>query len=100
MNTIVYTNHIRFEWDENKNNSNIERHGIDFCDVQLIFAHPMLIKMDNRKDYGEKRWIELGLLYEIVVVIVFTKRKDITRVISIRRANKNEQKIYQETFKK
>ena len=58
----------------------------------------MLVKTDTRKDYGEKRLVGLGLLFEVVVVIVFTKRGDVIRVISIRRANKNERKIYQEKF--
>lgn len=46
---------MNFEWDKNKNETNIECHGIDFCDAYLIFEHPMLIKTDTRKDYGEKR---------------------------------------------
>jgi len=89
---------MEFEWDANKNKTNIRAHGIDFCDTHLIFTNPMLIKMDTRKDYGEKRLVGLGLLYEAAVVIVFTKRGDKIRVISIRRANRNERKIYQERF--
>ena len=87
-----------FEWDDNKNTINIKRHGIDFHDAYLLFENPMLLKVDNRKDYGERRLIGLGLLFEVVVVIVFTKRGDAIRVISIRRANKNERKVYQEKF--
>lgn len=89
---------MKFEWDENKNETNIERHEIDFHDAHFIFDHPMLVKTDTRKDYGEKRLVGLGLLFEVEVVIVFTKRSDNIRVISIRRANKNERKIYQEKF--
>lgn len=89
---------MKFEWDENKNEANIERHGIDFYDAHSIFEHPMLIKADTRKDYGEKRLVGLGLLFEVEIVIIFTKRGDSIRVISIRRANKNERKIYQEKF--
>jgi uncharacterized protein len=89
---------MKFEWDKNKNETNIERHEIDFNDAHLIFEHPMLIKTDTRKDYGEKRLIGLGLLFEVEIVIVFTKRGANIRVISIRRANRNERKIYQEKF--
>lgn len=89
---------MRFEWDENKNKKNIKHHRIDSYDAHLIFEHPMLIKLDTRKDYGEKRLVGLGLLFEVEVVIVFTKRADDIRVISIRRANKNERKVYQEKF--
>ena len=91
---------MKFEWDENKNKINIRVHGVDFRDTYLIFEHPMLIKTDTRKDYGEKRLVGLGLLYEVVIVIVFTKRSDAVRVISIRRANRNERKVYQEKFSK
>ena len=89
---------MKFEWDKNKNERNIKHHEIDFHDAASIFEHPMLVKTDTRKDYGEKRLVGLGLLFEVVVVIVFTKRGDVIRVISIRRANKNERKIYQEKF--
>ena len=87
-----------FEWDENKNKANISVHEIDFRDAHLIFEHPMLIKADTRKDYGEQRLVGLGVLYGTVIVIVFTKRSGAVRVISIRRANRNERKIYEEKF--
>jgi uncharacterized protein len=88
----------KFEWDDNKNKVNIQQHEIDFHDAKLIFRHPMLIKTDTRKDYGEKRLVGLGLLHDAVVVIVFTRRKDVIRIISIRRANKNERKIWHKKF--
>ncbi len=91
---------MKFEWDENKNRSNISVHGIDFRDAYLVFEKPILIKTDTRKNYGEERLIGLGELFNAVIVIIFTKRVDSIRVISIRRANKNERKIYQEKIKK
>ncbi len=97
---MVYTTNMRFEWDENKNNKNISVHGIDFRDAHLIFENPVLIKKDNRKDYGEERLIGLGELFKVTIIIIFTKRASAIRVISIRRANENERKIYQEKFKK
>lgn len=45
-------------------------------------SHPMLVKIDTRKDYGEQRLIGLGKLDGAVVVIVFTKRSNVTRIIS------------------
>jgi len=73
---------MEFEWDNNKNLINIRVHGIDFLDACRIFEHPMLVKGDTRKDYGEQRLVGLGLLYETVIVIVFTKRGNAIRVIS------------------
>lgn len=91
---------MKLEWDDYKNAANIRHHGIDFCDAVLIFEQPTLVKIDTRKDYGETRLIGLGLLFGVVVVIVFTRRGDYIRVISIRRANKHERKVYQEKFAK
>jgi len=90
---------IEFEWDSNKNQSNINVHGIDFHDAWRIFESPMLSKVDNRKDYGEERWISLGQLDAAVVVVVYTIRNSKIRIISIRRANHDERKIYKEKFK-
>ena len=88
-----------FEWDENKNKSNIQKHGIDFNDSANIFDHAMVIKLDKRADYGESRWIGLGQLESIVIIIVFTKRNDRMRIISIRKASKQERRIYFEKSK-
>lgn len=86
---------MEFEWDESKNHTNIRKHGIDFCDTWQIFEHPLLQKLDVRKDYGERRWIGMGLIDDAVVIIVYTLRGQKIRVISVRRANHHERKIYQ-----
>jgi uncharacterized DUF497 family protein len=83
-----------FEWDENKNIGNIKKHGIDFKDSLKIFSNTMITKVDNRKNYKEKGWISLGNLENIIVILVYTKRGKIIRIISIRKANKSERKIY------
>lgn len=87
---------LRFEWDSNKNDINIKKHGIDFSDLPKSFTFPMLRKEDKRKDYGEKRWIALVEVYKICIVIVYSIRKDTIRIISARKANKKERKIYHE----
>lgn len=82
---------MNFEWDEQKNEANIHKHGFDFTDAWEIFESPMLTAPDTREDYGEKRWIGIGFLRERVVVIVFAERSDdIIRVISMRKAIKHE----------
>jgi len=88
---------MNFEWDENKNVTNIRKHKIDFIDVPHVFENAMLIDYDNTQDYGEERWIGIGLLLNIVVVVVFTERNNNTiRIISARKANRNERKRYYE----
>ncbi len=52
---------MKFDWDENKNQINIKRHGFDFSDAHKVFDHPMLANLDTCEDYGEDRWIGIGL---------------------------------------
>ena len=89
---------MKFEWDENKNEKNIEKHGIDFHDAEEIFTNSMLVKEDKRRDYGEKRYIALGLLRKFVVVVVYTIRVAVIRIIPIQKANKKERNTYYERF--
>lgn len=86
---------MHFEWDENKNTLNIRKHKIDFSDVPAIFDGTVFIDYDAREEYGEDRWIGIGLLRGIVVVVVFTERgQDTIRLISARKANRNECERY------
>ncbi len=76
---------------------NIRKHKIDFADIPMMFEKSMLVQYDNRQDYSEDRWIGIGLLRDIVAVVVFTERDNNTiRIISARKANKNEKKQYYE----
>lgn len=78
-----------------KNSANIKNHDIDFSDAWRIFERPMVIKADTRRNYGEERWIALRRLLETAVTIVYTYRSKKIRIISIRRANRNERKTYE-----
>ena len=83
-----------FEWDEAKRLANIRKHGIDFLDVPEVFDGDTVTVEDNRYDYGEQRFVTLGLLQGILVAVVHTERGDSTRIISTRKATKYEQRIY------
>ena len=85
---------MEFEWDENKRLFNIRKHGIDFADAEAVFEGDTVTVEDNRFDYGEVRFITLGLLEDDVVVVVHTERKNKIRIISIRKATKNERTNY------
>lgn len=86
---------MSFAWDEVKNEINIRRHGIDFADVPMVFNSPMLTDIDDRIEYGEDRWISIGVLSHIVVVVVWTERdSDTIRIISARKANRHERQRY------
>ncbi len=85
-----------FEWDEAKNRENFAKHGLDFNDSPQVFARECITYRDERFDYGEERFITFGLLDSRVVVIAHTPRDGETRIISMRKGNRREQKIYQE----
>ena len=91
---------MEFVWDEKKNRLNIKKHGFDFADAWEVFNKVLLASLDDSQDYGEQRWIGIGMLNNgIVVVIVFVEQDDDTiRIISMRKANKNEQKIFFENL--
>ncbi|HSK70340.1 MAG TPA: BrnT family toxin [Pyrinomonadaceae bacterium] len=91
---------MEFEWDEDKNRENIRKHDLDFADAWQIFDAPMLIEIDNREDYGEERFIGIGLLKNFIVVVVFTEsEKDIIRVISLRKALKYERERFEKAIR-
>jgi uncharacterized protein len=51
-----------FEWDEATNRANIRKHGFDFADAEEMFRGTMLVRPDARDDYGEERWIGIGMI--------------------------------------
>jgi len=85
---------MRFEWDEAKRESNLLKHGIDFIEVEKVFEGEIVTILDVRFDYGEERFITLGLLDGRVVVIVHTETDDLIRLISARKATSNEEISY------
>jgi uncharacterized DUF497 family protein len=52
----------RFEWDEKKNRQNFKKHGFDFADAEGMFRGFLLVRPDTREDYGEERWIGIGMI--------------------------------------
>ena len=85
---------MHFEWDDAKNERNIQQHGIDFLDVPALFDGPMLTELDDRMEYGEDRWVSIGMLSTLAAVVVWTERDgDTIRLISARKANKYERQV-------
>jgi uncharacterized DUF497 family protein len=84
------------EWDECKSLSNLEKHNLDFNAAHEIFNDFCLEQNDNRKPYGETRYILIGMYHGREAVMVYTQRGHKKRIISLRKANEREQKIYQQ----
>lgn len=94
---MTYNKAIRFEWDENKNHLNQLKHQIDFRDAVDIFNDPHRIEfVDDRKDYKEMRHQTIGITQGVILFLVYTIRHKHYRIISVRRANRNECKTYYE----
>jgi uncharacterized DUF497 family protein len=84
---------MRFQWDEAKRQSNIRRH-IDFLAARVVFAGKTVTFLDDRFDYGEARYLTLGLLWGRAVAISHVETDKEIRIISIRKASKNEEEVY------
>ena len=92
---------MKFDWDSNKNSKNILKHGIDFRAAVKIFDDPnFIVNEDNRHDYGEVRYQVIGAVYPHgVLLVVYTERHESTiRIISARKANKKERRLYQQNI--
>lgn len=85
---------MRFTWHEQKRQRTLNQRQLDFAYAEQIFAGPTFTFEDDRKDYGEQRWVTLGLLQATVVVIVHTERKDEIHIISMRKADRDEQHLF------
>lgn len=85
---------MKYEWDETKRLVNLQRHGIDFADVRQVFENETATEIDDRFDYGEVRYISLGLLFGEVVAVSHTETDANIRIISVRKAEKYEQDKY------
>lgn len=80
-----------FDRDESKRRENLLKHRIDFVRVEEAFNGPMFARLDRRVEYGEDRWRALGWIQGRPIVIVYTERGDVIRIISARKAKKNEE---------
>jgi len=86
---------MTYEWDEAKNRANFAKHGLRFEDAERVFSEPCVTFEDDRFDYGEVRFITLGMLAARLVVIAHAPREGASRIISMRKGNRREQEIYQ-----
>ena len=81
-----------FEWDETKRQANLAKHLIDFADAVKVFEGPVFEKVQRR--HNENRVLAVGLLDDIEIVVIYARRGKYRRVISARRANRNERQDY------
>lgn len=88
---------MRFEWDNVKELGNIKKHGIDFATAALVFADENRVEIfDEGHSQFEDRYITIGMIGDVayLVTVVYTERKDVIRLISARKATKQERRMY------
>lgn len=87
-----------FQWDLGNIDKNLTRHGVENWECeQVFFNRPFLVLDDPKHSVSEKRWAAFGKTdAERPLVVIFTKRSDLIRIISARDMNKRERKFYHE----
>jgi uncharacterized protein len=86
---------LRFEWNGSKAKDNYAKHGVSLELAEKVFKDPFAVEfLDDRQDYGEQRFVILGMVNGHVLCVAYTESKDVIRIISTRRATKHEQETY------
>lgn len=83
---------MRITFDRAKRDRTLLERGLDFRQATEVFAGFHLTRVDDRKDYGEPRFISAGELGGRIVIVVWTPRGQARRIISMRKANERESK--------
>lgn len=84
-----------YEWDPVKAARNVQAHGISFATAIRIWDGRVVEQVDDREDYGEARFVDIGMIGDRYITVVYTWRGDIRRIISARKAEAHERKEYQ-----
>jgi uncharacterized DUF497 family protein len=84
---------VEFEWDENKRESNLSKHNIDFNRAKDIWLGSV-IETTRSINTGEERVTVIGKIKEITIAVVYTKRGEAIRIISARYARRSERAYY------
>ena len=86
---------MRYTWTQEKNRSNLKRHGIAFEDAKRVFEGLTVERVDDRFDYGEVRVYAIGLVNGIEITVIYTDRgDDERRIISAWKAEPHERRYY------
>ena len=86
-----------FEWDDNKAAANAAKHGIEFNTAKEVFKDTAYFVIEDADDaYGEPRLIAIGFVGMKLLAVVYTERGKRIRIISARKANGHEQRLYHE----
>jgi uncharacterized DUF497 family protein len=89
---------MEFEWDRAKSERNERERGLPFELAVLLFDGPVIERVDARRDYGETRIRAIGVVGELTLHCVYTQRREVRRIMSLRYANRKERDAYRATY--
>ncbi len=94
----VFEKFLGFQWDRGNINKNLIKHGVENWECEQVFFNKPLLILDDPKHSGpEKRWAAFGKTdAERFLVVIFTKRDNLIRIISARNMNRKEREFYNE----
>jgi uncharacterized DUF497 family protein len=89
--------------DRKKSEANYRERGFDFAFASMVFDGPTVVVEDTRRDYGERRFVAIGLAKGLHLTVVYTDRtgtgdRVTRRIISARRSNRRERRIYDQAI--
>ena len=88
---------MEYQWDADKAQSNLEKHGIDFADSVGVFEDDWALTLTEHNVEGEQRFVTMGMDFlGRIQVVVYTYREETIRILSARKATKNEREIYEQ----
>jgi len=89
---------MKFEWDDNKDTTNLQKHGVSFDEAKTVFDDPLYVDFyDPDHSYDEYRYIIVGQSQKGRLLIVsYTERVNVIRLISAREVTRGERKTYEE----
>lgn len=101
----MYSDDLEFVWDRRKSEANFALRGFDFPFAALIFSGATVERLDDRRDYGESRFVAVGVVNDVCLTVVYTDRRKAfggiaRRIISARLSNRKERMIYEATARK
>jgi uncharacterized DUF497 family protein len=88
---------VEFEWDPEKEQANIQKHGVDFTEAATVFGDPLELTIsDPDHSIGEYRFLSMGhSIRHRILVVSYTEREDRIRIISARTASSKERRQYE-----
>ena len=87
---------LEFEWHDAKAEANLRDHGVSFELAKTVFKDPFAVeRLDDREDYGEERFIIIGMAEgQVLLFVAYTEREERIRLLSARRVTQHEQDDY------